>query len=197
VSQTSQGSFDNNRLRNGVADFMNYADIKQYDIANGPGIRISLFVSGCNHHCKGCFNEEAWDFNYGKPFTDETIDTIIQYLDNPHIAGLTLLGGEPMEPVNQKALLPLVRRVRETFPEKSIWCFTGYRFDDDIVGKMFNSVPETKELLSYFDVMVDGKFVEELKNVSLVFKGSSNQRSIMVQQSLSSGKIVLWTPPKY
>lgn len=175
---------------------MNYADIKQYDVANGPGIRISLFVSGCNHHCKGCFNQEAWDFNYGKPFTDETIDMIMEYLDNPHIAGLTLLGGEPMEPVNQKTLLPLVRRVKETYPDKSIWCFTGYRFDDDIVNKMFNSVPETKELLSYFDVMVDGKFVEELKNVSLIFKGSSNQRTIMVQESLKNNNIVLWKPKK-
>lgn len=175
---------------------MNYADIKQYDVANGPGIRISLFVSGCNHHCKGCFNQEAWDFNYGKPFTDETIDMIMEYLDNPHIAGLTLLGGEPMEPVNQKALMPLVRRVKEAYPDKSIWCFTGYRFDDDIVNKMFNSVPETKELVSYFDVMVDGKFVEELKNVSLIFKGSSNQRTIMVQESLKNNNIVLWKPKK-
>lgn len=173
---------------------MNYADIKQYDVANGPGIRISLFVSGCNHHCKGCFNEEAWDFNYGKPFTDETIDMIIEYLASPHIAGLTLLGGEPMEPINQKALLPLVKRVKETYPDKSIWCFTGFRFDEDIVGRMLNSVPETREILSYFDVMVDGKFVEELKNVSLIFKGSSNQRTILVQESLQSDKIVLWTP---
>ena len=175
---------------------MNYADIKQYDVANGPGIRISLFVSGCNHHCKGCFNEEAWDFNYGKPFTNETIDTIIEYLNNPHIAGLTLLGGEPMEPVNQKALLPLVKRVKDTYPDKSIWCFTGFRFDDDILGKMYDNVPETKELLARFDVMVDGKFIEELKSVSLVFKGSSNQRTIMVQESLQKGEIVLWTPPE-
>lgn len=174
---------------------MNYADIKQYDVANGPGIRISLFVSGCNHHCKGCFNEEAWDFNYGKPFTDETIDTIISYLNNPHIAGLTLLGGEPMEPVNQKALLPLVKRVKETYPDKSIWCFTGFKFDDDILGKMYDKVPETRELLNSFDVVVDGKFVEELKSVSLVFKGSSNQRTIMVQESLKKGEIVLWEPP--
>ena len=175
---------------------MNYADIKQYDVANGPGIRTSLFVSGCNHHCKGCFNEEAWDLNYGKPFTDETIDTIIEYLNNPHIAGLTLLGGEPMEPVNQKALLPLVKRVKDTYPDKSIWCFTGFRFDDDILGKMYDKVPETKELLARFDVMVDGKFIEELKSVSLVFKGSSNQRTIMVQESLQKGEIVLWTPPE-
>lgn len=175
---------------------MNYADIKRYDVANGPGIRISLFVSGCNHHCKGCFNEVAWDFNYGKPFTNETIDTIIEYMNSPHIAGLTLLGGEPMEPVNQKALLPLVKMVKETYPDKSIWCFTGFRFDEDIMKKMYNKIPETKELLENFDVMVDGKFEEELKSVSLIFKGSSNQRTIMVQDSLKSGEIILWTPPE-
>lgn len=175
---------------------MNYAEIKRYDVANGPGIRISLFVSGCNHHCKECFNEIAWDFNYGKPFTQETIDLIISYLDNPHIAGLTLLGGEPMEPVNQKGLLPLVRKVKEIYPEKSIWCFTGFKFDEDILGKMYQTVPETKELLSYFDVMVDGKFILELKDISLRFKGSSNQRTIMVQESMKSGKIILWNPPK-
>ena len=173
---------------------MNYADIKQYDVANGPGIRISLFVSGCNHHCKGCFNKETWDFNYGTPFTDETIDTIINYLNSPHIAGLTLLGGEPMEPVNQKALLPLLRKVRTTYPDKNIWCFSGFLFDKEILEKMYENVPETKEMLSYIDVMVDGKFVEELKNVNLRFKGSSNQRTIMVQESLKKGEIVLWEP---
>lgn len=171
---------------------MNYADIKQYDVANGPGIRISLFVSGCNHHCKGCFNKEAWDFNYGTPFTDETIDTIIEYLNSPHIAGLTLLGGEPMEPVNQKALLPLLRKVRLKYPEKNIWCFSGFLFDKEILDKMYETIPETKEILSYIDVIVDGKFVEELKNVNLRFKGSSNQRTIMVQESLKTGEIVLW-----
>ncbi len=174
---------------------MHYADIKQFDIANGPGIRISLFVSGCNHHCKGCFNEVAWDFNYGTLFTEETIDTIIGYLASPHIAGLTLLGGEPMEPANQKELLPLVKRVKETYPEKSIWCFTGFLFDKDIVDVMFEKIPQTKELVSYFDVMVDGKFVEELKSPNLWFKGSSNQRTIVVKDSLDSGKIVLWNHP--
>lgn len=173
---------------------MNYAEIKRYDVANGPGIRISLFVSGCNHHCKECFNQVAWDFNYGKPFTQDTIDSIIHDLDSPHIAGLTLLGGEPMEPANQKGLLPLVRKVKELYPEKTIWCFTGFKFDEDILDKMYKSVPETKELLSYFDVMVDGKFVLELKDISLRFKGSSNQRTIMVQESLKSGNIVLWDP---
>ena len=175
---------------------MNYADIKQYDVANGPGIRISLFVSGCNHHCKGCFNKEAWDFNYGTPFTDATIDTIIKYLDSPHIAGLTLLGGEPMEPINQKALLPLLRKVRLTYPDKNIWCFTGFLFDKEILDVMVKSIPETKEILSYIDVIVDGKFIEELKNVNLKFKGSSNQRTILVQESLKNGNIVLWDPPE-
>lgn len=176
---------------------MNYADIKQYDIANGPGVRISVFVSGCNHHCKDCFNEVAWDFNYGTPFTDETIETVIEYMKPSYIAGLTLLGGEPMEPVNQRGLLPLVRRVKEVYPEKTIWCFTGFLFDRDIVETMFDTIPETRELVSYFDVMVDGKFVAELKNVNLRFKGSSNQRTIMVQDSLKRKEIVLWEPPQY
>ena len=148
---------------------MNYADIKQYDVANGPGVRISVFVSGCNHHCKDCFNEVAWDFNYGTPFTEETIETVIEYMKPSYIAGLTLLGGEPMEPANQKGLLPLVRRVKEVYPEKTIWCFTGFLFDRDIVETMFDTVPETRELVSYFDVMVDGKFIAELKNVNLRF----------------------------
>lgn len=176
---------------------MNYADIKQYDIANGPGVRISVFVSGCNHHCKDCFNEVAWDFNYGTPFTEETIETVIEYMKPSYIAGLTLLGGEPMEPVNQRGLLPLVRRVKEVYPEKTIWCFTGFLFDRDIVETMFDTIPETRELVSYFDVVVDGKFVAELKNVNLRFKGSSNQRTIMVQDSLKRKEIVLWEPPQY
>ncbi len=176
---------------------MNYADIKQYDVANGPGVRISVFVSGCNHHCKDCFNEVAWDFNYGTPFTEETIETVIEYMKPSYIAGLTLLGGEPMEPANQKGLLPLVRRVKEVYPEKTIWCFTGFLFDRDIVETMFDTVPETRELVSYFYVMVDGKFIAELKNVNLRFKGSSNQRTIMVQDSLDRKEIVLWDPPQY
>ena len=176
---------------------MYYADIKQYDVANGPGVRISVFVSGCNHHCKDCFNEVAWDFNYGTPFTEETIETVIEYMKPSYIAGLTLLGGEPMEPANQKGLLPLVRRVKEVYPEKTIWCFTGFLFDRDIVETMFGTVPETRELVSYFDVMVDGKFIAELKNVNLRFKGSSNQRTIMVQDSLDRKEIVLWDPPQY
>lgn len=176
---------------------MNYADIKEYDIANGPGIRISIFVSGCTHHCKNCFNAETWDFAYGKPFTNETIDTVIEYMNKPYIAGLTLLGGDPMEPTNQAGLLPLLRKVKETYPDKNIWCFTGYEFEKDILGNMFDNVPETKEFMSYIDVLVDGKYVEELHNVNLKFKGSSNQKTIMVQESLESGKTILWNPPEY
>ena len=170
---------------------MNYADIKKYDVANGPGVRISLFVSGCSHFCKGCFNEIAWDYNYGKEFTDDTINEIVEFLDNPHIAGLTILGGEPMDPKNQDALVPLVKKVKELYPDKTIWCFTGYLFDKDLLENMYKKNPSTRELLSRFDVMVDGEFVEDLKNLNLKFKGSSNQRTIDVQASLKEGKVVL------
>lgn len=173
---------------------MYYADIKQYDIANGPGVRISLFVSGCTHHCKNCFNEVAWDFHYGKPFTQTEEDLILTYLKPDYIKGLTLLGGEPFEHINQQGLLPLVRRVKEIYPQKTIWCFSGYLFDHDIVERMCSEWEETREFLSYLDVMVDGKFIEELKDLSLRFKGSSNQRTIMVQPSLQQQKVVLWNP---
>lgn len=176
---------------------MNYADIKQYDVANGPGIRVSVFVSGCTHHCPGCFNEAAWDFNYGKPFTEQNIDEIINYLSAPYYKGITLLGGEPLERCNQQGLLPLIRRVKTAYPDKTIWCFTGYDFETDVMGRMYQQWPETKELLSYLDVLVDGKFIEALKNVNLFFKGSSNQRTIMVQESLQTGNLVLWEPPAY
>ncbi|MBQ1193053.1 MAG: anaerobic ribonucleoside-triphosphate reductase activating protein [Lachnospiraceae bacterium] len=171
---------------------MNYASIKIMDVANGPGVRMSLFVSGCTHYCKNCFNKEAWDFNYGKPFTQDEIDYIIDYVSNPHIAGLTILGGEPLEHVNQQGLLPLLRQFREKLPNKSIWCFTGYDFEKDVLGRMFDEYEETKELFSYIDVLVDGEFIEELKDLSLRFKGSSNQRTILVQESLRSGELVLW-----
>lgn len=175
---------------------MNYADIKQYDVANGPGIRVSLFVSGCTHHCKECFNPETWDFGYGQPFTQETIDLILEYLKPEHIKGLTLLGGEPFEHVNQQGLLPLVRAVRKTYPKKSIWCFTGYDFEKDVLGRMVSEWKETKELLSYLDVLVDGEFMIDKKDLGLVFKGSSNQRTIMVQESLETGRICLWHPTR-
>lgn len=176
---------------------MNYADIKKYDIANGPGVRLSLFVSGCTHHCKNCFNPETWDFCYGTPFTEETIQGILEELGKSYYKGITLLGGEPMEPANQRGLLPLLKQMKERYPDKSVWCFTGYLFDRDILGKMLESCPETKELLSCIDVLVDGPFVEELKGSELLFKGSSNQRTILVQESLKAGEIRLWEPQEY
>lgn len=171
---------------------MNYADIKQYDVANGPGVRISLFVSGCTHHCEGCFNQVAWDFNYGSPFTEETVELILSYLKPEFIAGLTLLGGEPFEPQNQKALLPLIRRVRKAYPEKNIWCYTGYDFEKDLLGNMGKTCPETMEILKNIDVLVDGKFILEKKDLGLRFRGSSNQRLIKVAESLDKNQIVLW-----
>lgn len=169
---------------------MNYATIKPVDIANGPGVRVSLFVSGCTHHCKGCFNAEAWDFNYGEAFTAETEDKLLGLLDHDYIAGLTLLGGEPLEPVNQKGLLPFLRRVRERFPEKSIWCYTGFDFEADVLGHMMESLETTRELMGLLDVLVDGEFVEEQKNISLRFRGSENQRILDVQESLKAGRAV-------
>ena len=171
---------------------MNYAEIKYCDVANGPGVRTSLFVTGCSHHCPGCFNEIAWDFNYGKPFTQDTIDSIIESLKPDYIQGLTLLGGEPFEYSNQKGLLPLVRQVRKVLPQKDIWCFTGFLFDKDIIENMCKKWKETNELLSYIDVLVDGRFVEELKNLNLKFKGSENQRTILVNESLKSGNVILY-----
>ena len=171
---------------------MNYADIKQFDVANGLGIRVSIFVSGCTHHCKNCFNEVAWDFNYGTPFTEKDIDLVIDYLKPSYVSGLAILGGEPFEHCNQQGLLPLLRKVKEIYPEKDIWCFTGYTFDNDIQNRMCNEWAETNEMLSYIDVLVDGQFVEELKDLNLRFKGSSNQRTILVKESLGSNNIILW-----
>lgn len=171
---------------------MNYAGIKKLDVANGPGLRVTLFVSGCTHHCKGCFNKETWDFNYGDIFTEETEQLLLEDLDNEHIAGLTLLGGEPFEPSNQEALVPFLRKVRARFPKKSIWCFTGYDFQVDIMERMVQDCPYTREMLSYIDILVDGRFIEELKDLNLRFKGSSNQRTIVVKDSMEQGKIILW-----
>ena len=171
---------------------MHYADIKKADIANGLGVRVSVFVSGCNHHCKNCFNPEAWDFNYGKEFTEEEIDKVIKEMDHPYVSGLSLLGGEPLEHVNQQGLLPLVRKVKEKFPEKNIWCYTGYTFDNDVMDGMCKHWEETPELLSYLDVVVDGKFEEDKKDITLKFRGSSNQRIIDVQKSLKEKKAVLF-----
>ena len=173
---------------------MNYAEIKWADIANGEGVRISLFVSGCTHHCKNCFNQIAWDFNYGRPFDEEIQREIFDKLGASYIAGLSLLGGEPLEPQNQAALLPFVKEVRKKYPKKTIWCYTGYTLNPE-TGELFEknkNTTATKELISLFDVLVDGPFVEELKKITLLFRGSSNQRVLDVKKSISEKKPVLY-----
>ena len=161
---------------------MYYAAIKKRDIANGIGVRVSLFVSGCTHHCKNCFNQETWDFSYGTPFTKETEELLLQALEPSYIHGLTLLGGEPLEPCNQAALLPFLQTVRARYPQKTIWCYTGYLYDVDLIpgGKVYT--PFTEEMLSCIDVLVDGEFVEALKDISLAFRGSSNQRILHLKE---------------
>ena len=171
---------------------MYYADIKKADVANGLGVRVSVFVSGCTHHCKNCFNEEAWDFHYGNEFTQKEIDKVIELMDHSYVAGLSLLGGEPFEHINQQGLLPLVKIVIEKFPDKNIWCYSGYTFENDIIDRMCKEWKETPEFLSYIDVLVDGKFEEDKKDLSLRFRGSSNQRIIDVKKSLKENKTVLF-----
>ncbi len=169
---------------------MNYASIKKYDIANGLGVRVSLFVSGCTHHCKNCFNSIAWDFNYGSPFTKEVEDEIIASLKNPYISGLSLLGGEPLEPANQYGLYDFLKRVKKEVPNKDIWCYTGFTLNADLTLDKANT-PITKEIIAMFDVIVDGKFIEELKDITLKFRGSSNQRLIDVQKTINNKEISL------
>ena len=171
---------------------MNYAVIKNCDIANGPGVRVSLFVSGCTHRCPGCFNAEAWDFDYGTPFTQETIDKILEMMKPSHIKGLPLLGGEPFEPQNQPEIVKLLRQLKTVYPEKSVWAFSGYLFDEDILAGRLGPWEITKEYLNYLDVLVDGPFVMEKKDLNLRFRGSSNQRLIDVPASLRDNRVVLW-----
>lgn len=172
---------------------MHYCNIKPCDIADGPGVRVSLFVSGCTHHCPGCFNEIAWDFAAGEPFTRETEDALLADLSKSYIGGLTLLGGEPMELVNQRALVGFVRRVREALPEKSIWCYTGYVLEPDLLAETGRARCEvTDELLSCIDVLVDGPYVEALHDITLLFRGSSNQRLIDMRKTRETGTVVLW-----
>ena len=171
---------------------MNYATIKNCDIANGPGVRVSLFVSGCTHRCPGCFNEVAWDFDYGTPFTDETVEAIVDMLRPDYIRGLTLLGGEPFEPQNQGPIVTLLRKIKEELPNKSIWAFSGYLFDRDILSGRLGDWEITREYLSYLDVLVDGPFIQAKKNLSLRFRGSENQRLIDVPASLAANRVVLW-----
>ena len=171
---------------------MHYANIKNCDIANGPGVRVSLFVSGCTHHCKGCFNQVAWDFGYGQPFTRQTIDQILSMLAPDYIQGLTLLGGEPFEPENQGPVVELLRQVREKYPQKTIWAFSGYLFDRDLAPGRIGDPATVREYLGHLDVLVDGPFIEVEKDLSLRFRGSRNQRLIDVPASLAQGRVVLW-----
>ena len=170
---------------------MNYALIRENDIANGPGVRTSLFVSGCRHHCKGCFNPETWNFNYGQLFTQKEINFIINVSTPSFIDGLTLLGGEPFEPENQAELIELLKQFKEKLPTKSVWCYTGFSFQEQLLPKAQENSENVKELLTLIDVLVDGKFVEELKNSALLFRGSSNQSIIDVQKSLEQGHTVI------
>ena len=171
---------------------MYYGNLKKCDIANGIGVRVTLFVSGCTNHCPDCFQPQTWDFHFGRPFTADTEREIFAELDKSYVDGLTVLGGEPFEPENQPGLLALSRKIRAAYPEKSIWSFSGYLFDRDILAKKLGPWEVTQELLSYLDVLVDGPFVASLKNLNLRFRGSSNQRLIDVPASLKTGAVVLW-----
>ena len=170
---------------------MNYCAIKKTDIADGPGVRVTLFVSGCRHHCKGCFQPETWSFDYGRPFTKETEEELLEALSKDFIKGLTLLGGEPMEPVNQRGLVPFLRKVKEQLPGKNIWCYTGCVLENDLLEGCDSDyrTEVTDELLGMIDVLVDGEFVLEKKNLMLKFRGSENQRLIDLKETLKTGKI--------
>ena len=171
---------------------MNVATIKKYDIANGVGVRVSLFVSGCRHACPGCFNQVAWNFGYGTPYTQATEQELLDALRPSYIRGLTLLGGEPFEPENQAAILPLVRRVKQAHPEKTIWCYTGNHFEQEILRPGCGRCEVTDEFLQYIDVLVDGDFVQDKYDISLRFRGSSNQRIIDMNRTRAAGHVVLW-----
>lgn len=171
---------------------MNYCNIKYNDIADGEGVRTTLFVSGCTNRCKGCFQPETWDFSYGEPFTDEVGERILESLEPYYIDGLTLLGGEPFEPSNQVALLPFLRKVKERFPEKTIWAFTGFVYDKDLVSGGRKHTHCTDEMLRLIDVLVDGPYVEEKRSLMLQFRGSENQRVIDMKKTLQEGRVVIW-----
>lgn len=172
---------------------MYYGEIKDCDIANGTGVRVTLFVSGCTNKCKGCFQPQTWDFKYGKPFTEETQNQLLSLLSPSYIKGLTLLGGDPFEPQNQKALLPFLKKVKERYPQKDIWAFTGFTYENELLcEEAYPHCEETLPMLSLIDVLVDGRFVRELKNISLRFRGSENQRIIDLNKTRLNGQTVLW-----
>ena len=170
---------------------MYYGEIKDCDVANGEGVRVSLFVSGCTNHCEHCFQPQTWDFAYGRPFTEETEDRILALLSPSYVSGLTVLGGEPFEPENQRALLPFLRKVRAAYPEKNIWAFSGFTYEELLTEGSYPRCEATEELLSLLDVLVDGRFVEALKDISLRFRGSSNQRLIDLNATRRARELVL------
>ena len=171
---------------------LNYAAIKKTDVANGPGVRVSLYVSGCRHHCKGCFNQETWDFSYGRPFGMAQVNEILEALEPDYIRGFSLLGGEPFEPESQLLMVGLLRHLRERYPKKTLWCYSRYLLDSQILSGRLGDPEVTREMLSYLDILVDGEFVEAEKDLNLRFKGSRNQRIINVPETLRKGEIVLW-----
>ena len=175
---------------------MYYGEIKNCDIANGEGVRVTLFVSGCTNHCKNCFQPQTWDFCYGRPFTEETEREIYAELDKPYMGGLSLLGGDPFEPENQRALLPMLRRIREKYPQKNIWCYTGYQLEELLTPGARPHCEATEEMLSCIDILIDGRFIQKEKDISLQFRGSRNQRLLDVPKSLAAGQPVWWEDEK-
>ena len=171
---------------------MHYGNIKNYDIADGEGVRVTLFCSGCTNRCEGCFQPETWDFCYGKEYTKETEDQLIQMLTNPNIQGLTLLGGDPFEPSNQRTLITLLRRVKQELPTKDVWAYTGFVYEQDLLEGQRKYTEVTDEMLSYIDVLVDGPFVIDQKDISLYFRGRTNQRLIDMPKTLKSGNVVIY-----
>ena len=170
---------------------MYYAEIKNFDVANGPGIRVSLFVSGCPHACPGCFNEIAWNYAYGEKYTEEVEEKVLTALSKPEIQGLSLLGGEPLYPANLRAILQLLRKMKERLPKKDIWCYSGYTYEE-LLSREGEEKEELDELFSYLTVLVDGRFIEAEKDITLLFRGSKNQRLILVEESRRRGEIVLY-----
>ena len=170
---------------------MYYAEIKNFDVANGPGIRVSLFVSGCPHACPGCFNEIAWNYEYGEKYTEEVEEKILKAVSKAEIQGLSLLGGEPLYPANLRALLPLLRKLRERLPKKDIWCYSGYTYEE-LLSREGEEKKELDELFSYLTVLVDGRFIASEKDITLLFRGSRNQRLILVEETRRRGEVVLY-----
>ena len=171
---------------------MHYGEIKKLDVANGAGVRVTLFVSGCTNHCENCFQPQTWDFCYGREFTQETEEELIAALRPAYVRGLTLLGGEPFEPKNQRVLVDVLRRVRAACPGKDVWAFSGFTLDEELLKDSYARCEVTDDMLSMIDVLVDGRYVDALRDLSLQFRGSSNQRIIDMNRTRAEGKIVLW-----